>query len=360
MNELKKFLKSFPKGLWILLSLVCLIILALPVILTRPGFIDFSNTGPIGDTIGGTMGPFIAIIAAFLTFIAFWVQFVANNELIKENRRNHFENRFYKMLEIHLENVASINKQLSPLQQIEASSYFQLWCLELEDLYNQLSNKKGGNGLHRTEGIIDFAIKRFQSEPSQKEYVEFLKHLQESEVEYKKIVFQIAYAYFYNSDFSPLEFLDNSDSVEDIAVNVNIVKVLINLIINNEKKGAVIKNKAKDEILGRYFRHLFQIVSFVDEQPDSLFGNKEWKCDFLGILRSQMSDYEQLLLFYNAQSLYGSAWDDKHFIENYRLIKNIPHNSIMKEVGISPFDKYRDARLVAQSKGERFFEKIVL
>ena len=38
----------------------------------------FSDTGEIGDTIGGITGPFIAIAAAGLTFIAFWVQYKAN------------------------------------------------------------------------------------------------------------------------------------------------------------------------------------------------------------------------------------------------------------------------------------------
>lgn len=32
--------------------------------------VDFSETGPIGDTIGGIMNPFIALVGILLTFLA--------------------------------------------------------------------------------------------------------------------------------------------------------------------------------------------------------------------------------------------------------------------------------------------------
>ena len=42
-----------------------------------PG-LDFSETGPIGDTIGGIMNPFIALVGILLTFLAFYMQIKAN------------------------------------------------------------------------------------------------------------------------------------------------------------------------------------------------------------------------------------------------------------------------------------------
>lgn len=56
--------------------LVCLIVVfVLPILLIQPWICNYTNTGEIGDTIGGIAGPFIAMIAAYLTFIAFWVQY---------------------------------------------------------------------------------------------------------------------------------------------------------------------------------------------------------------------------------------------------------------------------------------------
>lgn len=58
---------------------ICVVIFGLPTIFTQlPSIVDFTETGEIGDTIGGIMGPFVAIGAAFLTFMAFWVQKEAN------------------------------------------------------------------------------------------------------------------------------------------------------------------------------------------------------------------------------------------------------------------------------------------
>ena len=63
---------TFDKGFWksfIWFLVIALLICCLPWLLAKHSWIDFSTTGEIGDTIGGIMGPFIAIAAAGLTFI---------------------------------------------------------------------------------------------------------------------------------------------------------------------------------------------------------------------------------------------------------------------------------------------------
>ena len=87
--------------LWIVIVLLILLVLALPAILTQPGWLNFSDKGQIGDTIGGTMGPFIAIIAALLTFVAFWVQYEANIKQREDISIERQEAKFYKMLDIY-------------------------------------------------------------------------------------------------------------------------------------------------------------------------------------------------------------------------------------------------------------------
>lgn len=58
---------------FLLFMLLVVLVCFFPYWFTREGNPDlcFKGTGEIGDTIGGIMGPFVAIIAAFLTFIAF-------------------------------------------------------------------------------------------------------------------------------------------------------------------------------------------------------------------------------------------------------------------------------------------------
>lgn len=122
--------------------------------------------------------------------------------------------------------------------------------------------------------------------------------------------------------------------------------------------GDEFKRNSKNELLGRYYRHLFQIVKFVDSQDDKLFEDKNWKKEYVGMLRSQMSDYEQLLLYYNARSSLGGAWDKHHFISEYKMIRNIPHGAITACAGESPFLRYQEEIRAAEKRGEQFFERM--
>jgi hypothetical protein len=71
--------------LLLILGLIIIIIPPLLVIPTFWGALDFSDTGEIGDTIGGITAPFINGIGAILVFIAFKEQIKANN-LLKEQQ----------------------------------------------------------------------------------------------------------------------------------------------------------------------------------------------------------------------------------------------------------------------------------
>lgn len=90
--------KSFS---WFLL--IVLVICCLPWAFTREWLVDFSDTGEIGDTIGGIMGPFIAIAAAGLTFIAFWVQYKANIQQRHDIAIERFESNLFEMIHIQQE-----------------------------------------------------------------------------------------------------------------------------------------------------------------------------------------------------------------------------------------------------------------
>ena len=103
MKEGITFDKSFWKSFgWFLL--IALVICSLPWILaTHSLWIDFSDTGQIGDTIGGVMGPFVAIAAAGLTFIAFWVQYKANIQQRHDIAIERFESNLFEMIHIQQE-----------------------------------------------------------------------------------------------------------------------------------------------------------------------------------------------------------------------------------------------------------------
>lgn len=345
MNDIRKFIKSIPKGLWSVILVFLVIVCALPAILTLPGFINFSGTGEIGDTIGGIMGPFIAILAALLTFVAFWAQFDANRELIKENRRNHFESRFYKMLDIHLDSVSDLNRRKND---DKTDSIFHEWCCEIENLFNLLKTQSDFGG------VIEELKKKCKGDPDQKEFVEFLSSMQYSHEVLEQVIFEIVYTLFFTGSTSTLRY---GNSHQTFLANQYASLLMTYLLARDDESSNLLKVKPKNELLGRYYRHLFQMVKFVVAQPDELFDEKDWKNSYLSVLRSQMSDYEQMLLYYNAQSSIGSAWNENHFIEDYKMIKNIPYFSIAICAGTAPNVKYENAIKEADEKGEKFFER---
>ena len=85
--------KRFLIWLAIILLFIIVGICGLPYLLTQHSIIDFTETGQIGDTIGGIMGPFVGILAAVLTFMAFWIQYQANEEqrLAIENNKTEIQ-----------------------------------------------------------------------------------------------------------------------------------------------------------------------------------------------------------------------------------------------------------------------------
>ncbi|HIZ87527.1 MAG TPA: hypothetical protein IAC03_05140 [Candidatus Coprenecus pullistercoris] len=59
---------------------------------------EYGNTGQIGDTMGGIMGPLISVGAAILTFVAFGSQYVANRLQRRDMQKERLENNFFNLL----------------------------------------------------------------------------------------------------------------------------------------------------------------------------------------------------------------------------------------------------------------------
>lgn len=82
-----------------------LLIFSALYLFTRPAFFtswDFSNTGQIGDTIGGITAPIINLIGALLVYVSFQAQIEANRiqakALSDEKQQNFIRNQFEKYI----------------------------------------------------------------------------------------------------------------------------------------------------------------------------------------------------------------------------------------------------------------------
>lgn len=82
-----KILIFLKKNLYTLIFINILFIIISPWLFTRKwNFLDFTETGPIGDTIGGITSPFINVLNAILIFLAFKEQKDANDILRNQNK----------------------------------------------------------------------------------------------------------------------------------------------------------------------------------------------------------------------------------------------------------------------------------
>ena len=337
----------------ILFSIAIVIICFFPYWFTRPSFLkdtDFTEKGQIGDVIGGTMSPFIGIAAALLTFIAFWVQYKANLQqtLQFENQANdvtveRFENKFYELLRIQRENLNEIE-----IADIKGRKVFIFMFYEFRFCYAH--------------------IKKF-IETYNKNELGFT-------VDDEDVIVDIAYHIFF------MGIGDNSDKLVIASLigkcDQDFLISLISYLKINVKDEWKKNTAAKFEIelknhnkliynskymplgghisrLGHYFRHLYQTVKFISEQNEELF-SEEKKCEYAKTLRAQLSDYEQLILFYNINSTLGNAWvNPKHnFIRRFRMIKNMPVP--LADFGIIPKIKFKNDISHWNKKNKSFFE----
>ncbi|MGQ3012509.1 MAG: putative phage abortive infection protein [Flavobacteriales bacterium] len=286
-----------------------------PFVFSRPAIYQdtvFSEqTGFIGDTIGGTMGPFIGLTAAILTFGAFYIQLMANrqqyqqflrqfNTQAKQRKIDSFEQQFYEMLRLHKENVneLEITWDNDVKRGRKVFSYFKL---EFEIAYKialHFHKEKSEKGIHLEAIYKAYGI--FFSGISKNEEIgdiyPFWQEIQTIQITLNKK--------------NSLYFKLCSDLKKTYGITVtNLPKHIFN---------------GRNEMLAHYYRHLFQLVKFVATQPDSLI-EYEAKRKYLRILRALLSHDEQALLLYNWLSGYGTAWEnaDNKFLTDYRMIHNI-------------------------------------
>ena len=110
--------------------------------------------------------------------------------------------------------------------------------------------------------------------------------------------------------------------------------------------------------LGHYYRHLFQTVKFVVNYDSKLLTYTD-KRNYLRILRAQLSNHEQLLLFYNWFSGYGLKWEQdggNHFFTDYRMIHNIPESLIFDNVDLLHLFNDINKNIMKENDSDDLFE----
>lgn len=323
MRNLIAFWRLFRMGkspiliIWLLILFGTIAIVVLPWLFTQDfGLASFNNTGQIGDTINGIAGPFIALVVAGLTFGAFWVQFLANKEQRKQfaaqardTEKQRFENIFYELLKIHRDNVSEMNIEDS----VRGRKAFTSLFYEFRYIY------------------FVFAKNYYESK-------DYFPNRDDEEFELTNLAYIVFFfGVGYNSSkvtdelFEKYQnkffFLESINQLRRWRLDYKPLKERRkDLIIdfNNDRATFRIKYQpfnGHTGKLGHYYRHLFQTVKFVDKQDSKVIGKKY---DYVKTLRAQLSNFEQLLLYYNCISVLGTEWFNEEYIFRYEMARNIP------------------------------------
>ncbi|SHG42792.1 Putative phage abortive infection protein [Flavobacterium fluvii] len=343
----KKFKPSNDSIIWIFLILALIILIFSCV---APSFfvkvaknqdLDFTKTGNIGDTIGGLMNPFVAIAGILVTFLAFYIQFSFNKFQINlfkhqwddtQNKyeKDKFENQFYEMLRLHKENVNEMslttkkiiihpntNREIVEnivsgrrvfeyiINEFELILIVALASFKDENLDNQkIINEAYGVLFH---GLHSFDINKHV-------FYQNLKKLQSN---------------IYNLDYE--EFNKSLTNITGV-VTVSLAQRIDYSIFNGYSSQ-----------LAHYYRHLYQTVKFVVSQPEKKV-NYEEKRNLLRILRAQLSNLEQALLFYNWYSGFGKQWQDNNnnFFTDYRMIHNVYNDLLHLDIKLEDIFDYNN------------------
>ncbi len=320
-----------------------------------------SSSSNVANTINGIAVPFIGLASAILTFFAFWVQYQANEQqkdqfeaqLAKQKiddearesiwRVERFENRFYELLKLHKENVNEMNigdrvlgrKCFVPM--FYEFRYIYKWS---EKMLNQnpditLENNSTTNLLSFCYKIFFFGI----GPNSEKHFVHYLSPLESQ-------LFPILKKHLSGLQDDYQNKIKEDKGLKYVTINAPLAREADDLTVEfyyYPFDGHINR-------LGHYYRHLFQTGKYVISQPKL---NEDEKYSYIKMLRAQLSNFEQLLLYYNSMAWFKEEW--RSLFVDYRLIKNIPLP--LADFDINPEDFFaEDIERLELEKNVQMFE----
>lgn len=330
-NEISKENEAIKFGtrlsaLYIILGVIGFVLIMLPMIFYSNDKLD--NIGIVGDTVGGILNPIFAVPATILTFLAFWVQFKANQEVQNQFKIQQFESQFYEMLRLHKENI----------NEMKISGYDY-------NISTTINPKTEETTITRSQ-VERFVEGRKVFVTMVKELVacyEFCKLYDITDKYGSQELLELSYRIFF---FGSQSSLISSNTIDDEYIQM--IKDQLK-IVRDEHKGSIgginefeTRNSNKniklhikyapftghENRLGHYYRHLYSTVKYVvNKEKEGLITYNKSR-EYLKVLRAQMSNDEQLMLYYNYIIGFGKDWENEGYLTKYRMLHNLPINKV--------------------------------
>ena len=281
---------------WILTASFILSVIGVALMIIYACITSFNDwSWIIKPELASQYGSFISgIVGSLFTLVGFLLIY----ETIRRQRINfekqQFESKFFEMVRYHRENVDLMNYKTSYSKEEKIVTGRQVF-VELK------------------KQCVDIVIEIKQI---------IKKNDTWTDIEYNKRILEIAFLIIYFGVGKRTK-----ETLESILIKY--IPEQKDLLISELRKK---KTKYNDKIvfygghqskLGNYFRHLYHTVKFVDK-TDFLSENE--KESYIKILRAQLTNYEQAILFYNSMCSLGKNWQNEGYIMRYSIIKNLPPN----------------------------------
>jgi len=258
------------------------------------------------------MNPFVALAGVIVTGLAFYMQYEANKQqrdfFYTDQANRQFESQFYEMLRLHRDNITEMkisgydfDEHLKRIEKnTEGRKVFVTMKTEFEcllSIYKDCNGTIGKRGFELAYELFFWGIEYF--EKTYKDESKFIAQCWKARKQHGD-----------NTNTNRKEFYNT------------------NLDFNYKPFSGHASR------LGHYFRHLYMTVRFV-AQSEIVTHYKD-RMRFLKILRGQLSNHEQTVLFYNWLGEFGAKWeDDKHrFFTEYCMIHNLWYHNLYDDDSI--------------------------
>lgn len=305
------------------------------------------RTGFIGDTIGGITNPFIGLAGVAFTFLAFYMQKLANDDIKNQFKIQQFESQFYERIKLIKEEINNCNLLLKDDKTLFGRQVFYELDKEIKLIYFLVNNLLNTNDVK-----IKFEISYYIFYKGRIKYFNRINHfkdkynLKREELLEIELFLSSIYEYLKTNNDETIDLnleiiLDNIFDVvknggrldEFLDVNTNYHFAYLLLKMNDNLNLNHLPFKGMETKLSLLLRQLFSLVKFVS--VSKLF-DYDKKRNYLRILRSILSNYEQLHIFYNWFSNTGKSWENEEnkFLTDYRMIHNLPSDFVIEDINL--------------------------
>lgn len=255
--------------------------------------IDEAIIGQFGDFVGGVIG----CIIAFIGIILYYEALKAQREDIKISR---------ELLETE---INAFNQQVKEfkLQTEELSETRKIY----EEQNKTMKRQRFENTFFNMLSLQQEIVANLSIEWKEREWYEL-------EGQWKERVIN-------NKGREVFEKIYEGINVQPIYMPIGIKKIVNQEIENYNKYRELISR------FDHYFRHLYRIFKYIDKTD--LIDEKE-RYDYASIVRSQLSDYELVMLFYNCLAQKDNGKEENKFkplIEKYAIFNNLRDGLLAKE-----------------------------